>query len=79
MNFFPGEITGMLGEYEKDHHTGMFPQAVAEEICAYTSGYPVLVSGICKYIDEGISNPDCLGAVKRDREHGTARQVLFCP
>lgn len=46
----------MLGEYEKDHHTGMFPQAVAEEICAYTSGYPVLVSGICKYIDEDISN-----------------------
>ena len=29
--------------------------AVAEEIYAYTSGYPVLVSTICKYIDEDLS------------------------
>lgn len=58
MNFLPGEISGMLEEYETDHHTGMCSQAVAEEIYAYTSGYPVLVSGICKYIDEDISYED---------------------
>ena len=58
MNFLADEIAGMLEEYETDHHTGMRLQAVAEEIYAYTSGYPVLVSGICKYIDEDISDPD---------------------
>lgn len=55
MNFSTAQIVGMLKEYEEDHHTGMDLQAVAEEIYAYTSGYPVLVSAICKYIDEDIA------------------------
>lgn len=42
----------MLAEYEADHHTGMDIEAVAEEIFAYTSGYPYLVSVICKFLDE---------------------------
>ncbi len=42
----------MLEEYENDYQTGMNITAVAEEIYAYTSGYPVLVSLICKRIDE---------------------------
>ena len=52
MDFSVNQIAAMLGEYEEDYHTGMNTQAVAEEIYAYTSGYPVLVSSICKYIDE---------------------------
>lgn len=44
----------MLEEYEQDSHTGMDIKAVANEIYAYTSGYPVLVSLICKRIDEKI-------------------------
>ncbi len=54
MSFSTQQIAGMLEEYEVDYHTGMDIQAVAEEIYAYTSGYPVLVSSICKYIDEDI-------------------------
>ena len=45
----------MLGEYDSEHQTEMDIPAVAEEIYAYTSGYPVLVSTICKYIDEDLS------------------------
>lgn len=54
MSFSPTQIKEMLEEYEADYHTGMDMEAVAEEIHNYTSGYPVLVSSICKYIDEDI-------------------------
>ncbi len=54
MQFSARQIIGMLQEYDSDYHTGMDIQSVAEEIYAYTSGYPVLVSAICKYIDEDL-------------------------
>ncbi|MDE7477241.1 MAG: 9-O-acetyl-N-acetylneuraminate esterase, partial [Lachnospiraceae bacterium] len=56
MSFSVSKIVEMLQEYETDHHTGMDVEAVAEEIYAYTSGYPVLVSSICKCIDEDLVN-----------------------
>ncbi len=52
MSFSTNQIAAMLSEYEADHHTGMDIQAVADDIYQYTSGYPVLVSSICKRIDE---------------------------
>ena len=52
MEFSPIEIAGMLSSYEKDEQTGMDISAVSEEIYAYTSGYPFLVSRICQYIHE---------------------------
>ncbi|MCL2160195.1 MAG: AAA-like domain-containing protein, partial [Oscillospiraceae bacterium] len=52
MSFCPAEISTMLGEYEADHETGMDIAAISEEIYAYTSGYPFLVSRICQHIDE---------------------------
>lgn len=52
MSFPADQIADMLGEYEADYHTGMDTHEVAEEIFQYTSGYPVLVSTICKWIDE---------------------------
>ncbi len=52
MSFSAPQIAGMLQEYEADHHTGMNILEIANEIYAYTSGYPVLVSSICKRIDE---------------------------
>ncbi len=55
MSFSETQIAGMLQAYEADYHTGMDLQAVAAEIYAYTSGYPVLVSAVCKYIDEELS------------------------
>lgn len=65
MSFSAREIAGMLAEYETDYHTGMDVQDVAEEIYAYTSGYPVLVSMICKRIDEKIMGNDGFEDAKR--------------
>ena len=42
MRFSSSQIAAMLTEYEADHHTGMNTGLVAEEIYAYTSGYPGL-------------------------------------
>lgn len=52
MSFSAGQICDMLKEYEVDNKTGMDVEAVAEEIYQYTSGYPYLVSAICKILDE---------------------------
>lgn len=52
MSFSPEEIGGMLSEYEKDHGTGMDILEISREIYFYTSGYPYLVSRLCKWIDE---------------------------
>jgi hypothetical protein len=52
MSFNPEEIGTMLREYEEDYHTGMDIAAVSREIYEYSSGYPFLVSRICKLIDE---------------------------
>jgi len=54
MSFSADQTASMLEEYEADYHTGMDVHAVSEEIYEYTSGYPVLVSAICKRIDEKI-------------------------
>ena len=52
MSFSEEQIAGMLSEYEADHHTGMDVQALAYVLRDQTSGYPFLVSAICKHIDE---------------------------
>lgn len=52
MNFSASQIRGMLEEYEADNRTGMDVSAMAEEIYQYTSGYPYLVSALCKIMDE---------------------------
>lgn len=52
MSFSAAQTAVMLAEYEKEHQTGMDVETVAREIDQYTSGYPYLVSSICKYLDE---------------------------
>ena len=52
MTFHPEEIAQMLTDYENDMHTGMDVMLMGKEIYKYTSGYPYLVSAICKLIDE---------------------------
>ena len=52
MTFHPEEIAQMLGDYENDVNTGMDIKTISEEIYKYTTGYPFLVSYICKTIDE---------------------------
>ena len=68
MSFSPDDIAGMLTDYENDHHTGMNINKISQLIYDYTSGYPVLVSNICKLIDEKNINwntSDCILAVKQ--------------
>ena len=55
MSFSQKNIAGMLEEYEQDYHTGMNIAAMAELLYEYTSGYPYLVSWLCKCIDEEIA------------------------
>lgn len=55
MSFSRKEIEGMLTDYETDHHTGMNLDRMAGLVFDYTSGYPYLVSRICKLIDEKVA------------------------
>lgn len=58
LSFSSCQIASMLAEYEADHHTGMDVKETAEEIYRYTSGYPVLVSSVCKIVDEKLVGSD---------------------
>lgn len=58
MSFSVKDIAGMIRSYEADHHTGMEIDDVAKKIFDYTSGYPYLVSAICKLLDEDIPKMD---------------------
>ena len=78
MSFNPAEISNMLEEYEKDHQTGMDISAIANEIYDFTSGYPFLVSRICKYIDDYLNkNWTVAGVHEAIRIIPTERSTLF--
>jgi len=64
MSFNSVEISTMLNEYEVDHNIGMDITAISEEIYAYTSGYPFLVSRICQRIDEKLSRNWTLAGIR---------------
>ncbi len=55
MSFSSKDIVGMLVEYENDRHTGMNMIEIADVLYDYTSGYPYLVSRLCKLMDERIA------------------------
>lgn len=55
MSLSEAGIVGMLQNYEKDYQTGMDIGEIAKLLYDYTSGYPFLVSRICKLIDEKIT------------------------
>lgn len=55
MSFSAKEIAGMLEDYEHDHHTDMDIEKISGLLYAYTSGYPFLVSRLCKRMDERVS------------------------
>lgn len=76
MFFDAGQIAAMLEEYEADHQTGMDISVVAEEIYQYTSGYPYLVSAICKYLDEEVPDKKGFeGAIEVWSKKGIAEAV----
>lgn len=55
MSFHEEEIAGMLRDYETDHKTGMDINGMARLLYEYTSGYPYLISRLCKLMDEDVS------------------------
>ncbi|RRK33886.1 9-O-acetyl-N-acetylneuraminate esterase [Schaedlerella arabinosiphila] len=73
-------IQGMLREYEADHQTGMNEEEMAGLIYDYTSGYPYLVSRLCKLIDENVSKIPQFDSKKaawtRDGFHQAVRMIL---
>ncbi|MDZ7879550.1 MAG: AAA-like domain-containing protein [Saprospiraceae bacterium] len=52
MNLQPFEIKPMLDEYVADKGVKMDTQKIADRLFYYTSGYPFLVSKLCKMLDE---------------------------
>ncbi len=56
MSFSVKDIENMLVDYEEDNHTDMDTNMIASLIYDYTSGYPVLVSSICRINDEQIED-----------------------
>ncbi|MCD7716489.1 MAG: AAA-like domain-containing protein [Lachnospiraceae bacterium] len=55
MSFHTGEIETMLKEYRRDHGFDFDTAWFADQIYAYTSGYPFLVSRLCWLIDVKVS------------------------
>lgn len=80
MSFSAEEIAGMLEDYERDHHTGMDITEMSELIYTYTSGYPYLVSGLCKIIDEDIAGsgefPDESSAWSRNGFYEAEKRIV---
>ncbi len=58
MNFQAGEIAVMLKAYDKDHAIGMDTQEIAALLSEYTSGYPYLVSRLCRLVDEQVAGSE---------------------
>jgi hypothetical protein len=52
LSLFPSEIAPMLDAYCADKGVEMDTQAIADALFYYTSGYPFLVSKLCKMLDE---------------------------
>ncbi len=50
--------------FHPERHTGMDIKAISEEIYKYTSGYPFLVSKLCKVIDEELGRNWTLDGVQ---------------
>jgi len=65
MSFSIEEIMTMLNSYEGDKKIGMDIREIASEIYKFTSGYPVLVSKICKYIDEEMEQDWTSNGIRR--------------
>lgn len=64
MSFSREEIEKMLLEYESDYQTGMNIHEMASLLYDYTSGYPFLVSRLCKLLDEEVSIEESFGTKK---------------
>lgn len=73
LSFSADDIAGMLDEYELDHKTGMDVKKMARLLYDYTSGYPFLVSRLCKILDETLVRD---GKYALNREAWTKEGIL---
>lgn len=80
MSFCKEDIAGMLREYETDYHTGMDIDRMSSLLYEYTSGYPFLVSRLCKLMDEEVSEEESFGtksaAWTKQGFHRAVRMIL---
>lgn len=58
MEFTGADIAEMLEEYKRDYCVGMDIPAMAQMLYDYTSGYPFLVSRLCKLLDEKVARTE---------------------
>ncbi len=77
MSFNVADVEGMLHEYENDHHTGMAIHELSQWIIDYTSGYPFLVSKLCKTIDEKNLGGNYAGILEAVKQLLVERNTLF--
>lgn len=77
MSFNVADVEGMLREYENDHHTGMNIHDISQWIIDYTSGYPFLVSKLCKTIDEKNLGWNYAGILEAVKQLLVERNTLF--
>ncbi|QTA82680.1 PD-(D/E)XK endonuclease-like domain-containing protein [Desulfonema limicola] len=68
LSFAPHEIETMLEDYSRKKNIVPDIAAIAEKLYYYTSGYPWLVSKLCKFIDEDI-------AAKREEKNWTTDDI----
>lgn len=76
MELQPAEIVPMLQEYASDRSVAVAVEAVAERLFYYTSGYPFLVSKLCKIFDEELL-PDKTEQTWAEHDVDTAAQQLI--
>ncbi len=76
MNLYPNEIKPMLDDYVAETGVTMDTQWVAERLFYYTSGYPFLVSKLCKTIAEDIV-PDKTEKTWTDEDIETSVRLLM--
>ncbi len=65
MSFSENQIETMLIQYEEDYRTGMSIKEIAKLLYDYTSGYPFLVSRLCKLMDEVVFGKDDFDTKKK--------------
>lgn len=74
-------IERMLCDYEKDYHTGMDIKYMTRQLCNYTSGYPFLVSRLCKILDEQTAGtkgfPDRASAWTKEGFQAAVKVILY--
>lgn len=77
MNLQPSEIKPMLDDYVSEKGVKMDTQKIADLLFYYTSGYPFLVSKLCKMMDEDVLPTQKVPEwTKRDLEK-TVRELVL--